>query len=167
MDMRFICMNCKQHLIAFEELLCKFRRDLQGFLVAESGTVLRRKGNGHLIGEIHIPGIFLAEQFSCHDHITGEVVTISIETPIEIICRLDHSVPYLFRQSAKHIVRCLFHLKRRFAGLVIDIHISEHHVTLNFGLLRKSEIFPITSSFALRIAPISARTRSSCPMLEK
>lgn len=167
MDMRFICMNCEQHLIAFEELLCKFRCNFQDFLVAESGTVLWRKGNGHLIGEIRISGIFLAEQFSGHDHITGEVVTVSIEAPIEIWGCFYYAVPYLFRQSAEHIVRCLFHLKRRFAGLVIDIHISKHHVTLNFGLLRKSEIFPITSSFALRIAPISARTRSSCPMLEK
>lgn len=111
MDVRFICMNSKQNLIAFEELLCKFRRDLQGFLVAESGTVLRRKGNGHLIGKIRIPGIFLAEQFSCHDHITGEVVTISIEAPIEIWGCFYYAVPYLFRQTSKHIICRLFDLK--------------------------------------------------------
>lgn len=126
MDMRFIRMDSKKHLIAFEELLCKFRCDFQGFFIAESLAVLRRKGNGHLIGEIRIPGIFLAEQFSGHDHITGEVVTISIEAPIEIWGCFYYAVPHLFRQSAEHIVRCLFHLKRRFAGLVINIHIPEH-----------------------------------------
>jgi len=61
MDMRFICMDSKQYLIAFEELLCKFRCDFQSFFIAEFAAVLRRKGNGHLIGEIRIPGTFLAE----------------------------------------------------------------------------------------------------------
>ena len=110
------------------------------------------------------------EQVPCHENITGIVISVAVDAPIEVWRSLYHSVPYLLRQSAQHIVCCLLKLNGCFAGLIIDIDVPEHYLMplmVNFGSLMKSASCSMTLSLVRRIAPISVFTLSSCPMLEK
>ena len=104
MLVRCICMNRKQHLIALKESLCKRLCNSECLLVSQFVIVLRRKGDRHFICKVCILSGLFPEQFSCHENITDEMVTVAVETPVEVWFGFHHAVPYLLRLPAKQII---------------------------------------------------------------
>lgn len=104
MLVRRICMYCKQHLIALKESLSKRLCNSERLFVSQFVIVLRRKGDRHFICKICILSGPLSEQFSRHENITGEMVTVAVETPVEVWFGFYHTVPNLLFLSAEEIV---------------------------------------------------------------
>jgi len=101
---RRICMNRKQHLIALKESLSKRLCNSESLFVSQFVIVLRRKGDRHFICKVCILDWLFPEQFSCHENITGEMVTVAVETPVEVGFGFYHTAPNLLFLSAEEIV---------------------------------------------------------------
>ena len=102
--MRSVGMDCEQYLIAPKESLCKLLCNPEYLLIAEPVIILRRKGNGDIIGKVCILDRLLPEQLSGHENIAGEMVTVAVEAPVEVGFGFHHAVPYLLRLPAKQII---------------------------------------------------------------
>ena len=98
--MRFIGMNSEQHFISLKMFICKLLCDAENFIIGKFIVIIGRKRYGHLESKISLAVGTFSEQASCHEDITGVVITVAIDAPIKVGCSLYYSVPYLFRQSA-------------------------------------------------------------------
>lgn len=101
---RCIYMNREQHLIALKESLSKRLCNPERLFVSQFVIILRRKGDRHFICKVCILDWLFPEQFSCHENITGEMVTVAVEAPVEVGFGFHHAVPYLLRLPAEQIV---------------------------------------------------------------
>ena len=98
--MRFIGMNSEQHFISLKMFICKLLCDAENFIIGKFIVIIGRKRYGHLESKISLAVRTFPEQAPRHNDLTGVVVTVTIDTPIEVRCSLYYSVSYLLRQSA-------------------------------------------------------------------
>ena len=104
MLVRSVGMHREQHLIASKESLRELLCDPECFSVSQPVIVLRRKGDRDFIGKVCILCRLLREQLSSHENIAGEMIPVTVDAPIELRLRFDHTLPYLLRLPAEQIV---------------------------------------------------------------
>ncbi len=101
---RRICMYREQHLITPKESLCKLLCNSECLFVSQFVIILRRKGDRDFIGKVCIFDRLLPEQLSGHENIAGEMVTVTVDAPIEVRCGFDYAFFNLFLLPAEQIV---------------------------------------------------------------
>ena len=127
-DMLTVGMDGEQYIVTLiiKEPPCKFRCDTECLLITEPVIVIWMKGNAHLIGKIAFPISRLSEQAAGEQDSIRKVITVTVKRIVQVLFRLDNTLRDLFRISPQDVIARPAQLLHGFAGLVIDIHVTEH-----------------------------------------
>lgn len=132
-DMLTVGMDGEQHIeaLVIKEPSCKFLCYAECLLIVQLVIVIGMKGNAHLVGKIAFPVCRLSEQAAGEQDIIREVITVTVKCKIQIIRRFHHALRDLFRITSQDVIARPTQLLHGFAGLVIDIHVTEHRLQIS------------------------------------